>query len=177
LNSTINDFCKRSNKKIILLYKVQYRIQRVIREIIESGENKYWYIGRARNLVWALLIQGIMNDQNYNSLSERYGSGFTGGFESDYMEVLKRSHPERYGLLLGKLLIAMTHIKRCLTKKNMLFLGQKRYTQNACQSQKKNIIGRKNQPSRYNQRLSSHYNNSTNKDLRILYGLGGLLII
>ncbi len=113
-------------KKIILLYKVQYRIQRVIREIIESGENKYWYIGRARNLVWALLIQGIMNDQNYNSLSERYGSGFTGGFESDYMEVLKKIASRKIRFIIREVINSNDTYKKMLDEEKYAFLRTKK---------------------------------------------------
>ena len=49
---------------------------------------KYFYITkRARNLVWALLIQGILNDDKLSELCERYGTSLA--MEVNYNNYLK----------------------------------------------------------------------------------------
>lgn len=75
-------------KKIVLCYKVHYRLTRLIREIMEKGEKKYAYMRRARNLLWALLCQGILNDGQLEECAGRYGR--TLAVENDYVEWLAK---------------------------------------------------------------------------------------
>jgi hypothetical protein len=60
-------------RRVLLAYKVQFRLNKAIREIIEKGEEKYAYVRGARNLVWALLIQGLLNHDRVDELVEQYG--------------------------------------------------------------------------------------------------------
>lgn len=60
-------------RQIILAYKIQFRLRRAIQEILERGAAKYAYLERARNLVWALLYQGLLNDYDRASLYENHG--------------------------------------------------------------------------------------------------------
>lgn len=64
---------KADSRLIILCYKAQFRLRRLLREIEEKGPNKYWFIYRARNLFWALLCQGMLNDARIDVLAEEYG--------------------------------------------------------------------------------------------------------
>ena len=54
------------SRYIVLCYKVQWRLTKLAREIEQKAINKYWFISRARHLLWALLCQGILNDQRLN---------------------------------------------------------------------------------------------------------------
>lgn len=72
-------------RKVVLGYKIQFMIRGAIKEISES--NKYAYFDKARNLVWSLLIQGILNRNDLNELSEQYGKTLTK--EVGYKEILK----------------------------------------------------------------------------------------
>lgn len=58
---------------ILLCYKIQFRLRRVVQEIIERGFNKYSFAQRARNLIWALIYQGMRNDPSYASQRDKYG--------------------------------------------------------------------------------------------------------
>jgi hypothetical protein len=70
-------------RTIVLCYKIQFRLNRLIKEIVDKGPAKYWYLKKARNLLWALLCQAILNDGKLEELVENYGvdmvmsSGFT----------------------------------------------------------------------------------------------------
>jgi hypothetical protein len=76
------------SKKIILCYKAHYRLTRLIREIMEKGEKKYAYMRRARNLLWALLCQAILNDEHLAEYAGRFGR--TLAIENDYVEWLAK---------------------------------------------------------------------------------------
>jgi hypothetical protein len=58
---------------ILLCYKIQFRIRRLVQEIMERGFNKYSFAQRARNLIWALIYQGMRNDPSYRDQREKYG--------------------------------------------------------------------------------------------------------
>jgi|WetSurMetagenome_2_1015567.scaffolds.fasta_scaffold00057_30 hypothetical protein len=61
-------------RSIVLCYKIQFRLNRLIKEIVDKGPAKYWYLKKARNLLWALLCQAILNDEKLEELSENFGS-------------------------------------------------------------------------------------------------------
>jgi hypothetical protein len=58
---------------IILCYKVQWRLTKLARDVEQKTINKYWFVSRARHLLWALLCQAILNDPRLNELTEWYG--------------------------------------------------------------------------------------------------------
>lgn len=60
-------------RHILVAYKIQFRLRRAIQEILEKGATKYAYLERARNLVWALLYQGLFNGYERESLCEVHG--------------------------------------------------------------------------------------------------------
>jgi hypothetical protein len=67
-------FAKCDPRKIILVYKIQFRIKSIINSIISKGVNKYDYTKRARNLIWSLIAQGLLNDEyNFDYLKENFG--------------------------------------------------------------------------------------------------------
>jgi hypothetical protein len=74
-------------RKFVLLYKVQYRLQSLIREIRNLGTEKYSYVPKAKNLLWCLSIQGIMNDAKFAKYVEQYGNSTA--IEAGITELLK----------------------------------------------------------------------------------------
>jgi hypothetical protein len=60
-------------RKMVLLYKIQYRMPTIVREIQYIGYGRYDHAGKLRNLVWCLAIQGIMNEDNFDSYVQTYG--------------------------------------------------------------------------------------------------------
>lgn len=61
-------------RQLVVAYKIQFRLRRAIGEILEKGAAKYAYLERARNLVWALLYQGLFNAYERDSLCETHGT-------------------------------------------------------------------------------------------------------
>lgn len=64
---------KADSRAIVLCYKVQFRLNRFINDIIEKGYNKYAFAPKARILLWALMCQGILNDENIGNMIEKFG--------------------------------------------------------------------------------------------------------
>src|SRR6266542_3955053 len=58
---------------ILLCYKIQFRIRRVVQEITDKGFNKYSFAQRARNLIWALIFQGMRNAPSYAQQRDKHG--------------------------------------------------------------------------------------------------------
>jgi hypothetical protein len=86
-------------RAILLCYKIHLRLPRVIREIQERGEKKWAYLRRARNLVWALLAQAVLNDPDLEGLKERYGKRL--GVEPGFTELLNRLASTRVRLAIA----------------------------------------------------------------------------
>lgn len=61
-------------RKLVLLYKVQYRIAAIVKEIQYLQYEKFSYVGKIRNLLWCLAIQGILNDEKFTEYVETYGT-------------------------------------------------------------------------------------------------------
>ena len=68
-------------RKIVLCYKAQFRLGRLSYDIVDRGANKYQYVLRSRNLLWALLCQAILNDPRLEDRAEKFGQGLRGRFE------------------------------------------------------------------------------------------------
>jgi hypothetical protein len=73
-------------RRLLLAYKIHLRLGRVIAEVVDRGGKKSAYVARARNLVWALLTQGLLNDGKLDRLLENYGKQLVS--EADYTEHL-----------------------------------------------------------------------------------------
>jgi AIPR protein len=84
--------------KILLAYKIQYRLRKILSEIIEKGPTKYGYIMNAKELVWALLVQGVLNDEDLPKLGERYGSKLR--MEKDYTDYLMKLASKKVRFIL-----------------------------------------------------------------------------
>jgi hypothetical protein len=62
-------------RRWVIAYKVQRILNLMTSAIHEQGERKYWYIFSARNLIWALGIQGFLNggEDTIESMCVEYG--------------------------------------------------------------------------------------------------------
>jgi len=87
------------SRHILLAYKIQLRMNRIIREIMERGEKKYFYMRRARNLVWALLIQALLNEPNLPELADKFGR--KPGMETEFSDLLARLASTRVRFLIS----------------------------------------------------------------------------
>lgn len=88
-------------RKIVLCYKVQFRLRRLANDIVERGVNKYAYVQRARNLLWALLCQGILNDPDLEQRADEFGRSLT--LEGQYTDWLSRLATTRCRFILSDL--------------------------------------------------------------------------
>lgn len=62
-------------RKIVLAYKVFLVLRDPLQRLIDRcGQKLAQAIGKARNLVWALLIQAVLNDPKLPQILEEYGS-------------------------------------------------------------------------------------------------------
>lgn len=89
-------------RRVLFAYKMQFRLNRIIREIVEKGYQKYAFLGRARNLVWALLIQGALQDEKLEAKLEQFGR--TLSVEADYTEYLRDLASKRVRLIISEAL-------------------------------------------------------------------------
>jgi len=77
------------SRRIIIAYKVNLVLNSPMEELEERAPAKLKYvIGKARNLVWALLIQALLNDPKLNAHLESFGSGLQK--ENDFRELLRK---------------------------------------------------------------------------------------
>ncbi len=80
---------KADTRAIVLCYKTQFRLKRLINDILDKGYNKYAYAPKARFLLWALLCQGVLNDGNLQSYSDEYGKNMSIAVDfTDYLSGL-----------------------------------------------------------------------------------------
>lgn len=75
---------KADSRKVVLCYKAERRLKQFLRDILEMGQNKYEFVKKGRNLLWALLCQGMLNDPKLDQRAERWGQ--TLSVESDFVE-------------------------------------------------------------------------------------------
>jgi hypothetical protein len=78
-------YLKSDARRILLAYKIQYRLNKVAREIDEAAKG-YWYVPRAKNLLWTLLVQGVLNHKQLPAWLETYGT--TISVETDFTQEL-----------------------------------------------------------------------------------------
>jgi hypothetical protein len=92
---------KVDSRKIVLCYKVQFRLRRLANDIVDKGANKYAYVQRSRNLLWALLCQAILNDSNLEERAESFGRGLS--LEAQFTEWLSGFATTRCRFILSDL--------------------------------------------------------------------------
>ena len=94
-------------REIVLCYKVQFRLGRLMTDITERGANKYAYVQRARNLLWALLCQAILNDPELEEKAESFGRDLS--LEAPYLEWLSGLATARCRFILSDLVEDRTY--------------------------------------------------------------------
>lgn len=90
------------SRHILLCYKVQFRLRKLADEIAQKGQNKYWFVSRARYLLWALLCQGLLNHDKLEDFAEEYGTSMSLPF--GYTDVLTQLATTRVRLILAELM-------------------------------------------------------------------------
>jgi hypothetical protein len=93
---------KADSRHILLCYKVQFNLRRYADEIQQKGQNKYWFISRSRQLLWALLCQGILNHDKLEEIADRHGNSMAIAVE--YKDTLMWLATARVRLLLAELM-------------------------------------------------------------------------
>jgi hypothetical protein len=88
-------------RKILLCYKIQFRLRKLVQAIMEMGANKYAFMGRARNLLWALLCQAVLNDGKLEQHTEEFGESLV--VEANYTEWIAQLATTRARPLIGSL--------------------------------------------------------------------------
>jgi hypothetical protein len=81
-------------RKIVLAYKVGLVLNSPMRRLEELAPKKLAYaVGRARNLVWALLIQSLLNEDKISDRLDWYGQ--TLAKEADFRSILEQKASSR----------------------------------------------------------------------------------
>ncbi len=78
-------YLKSDSRRIVLVYKIQFRLPKVLRSIQDAGQF-YDFMPRAKNLLWALLAQGTLNHQKVDDWTESYGAALRN--ESEFTDEL-----------------------------------------------------------------------------------------
>ncbi|MGQ0655366.1 MAG: hypothetical protein ACT4P4_24420, partial [Betaproteobacteria bacterium] len=100
-------------------YKVQFKLRRLTDEIEQKGQNKYWFISRARYLLWALICQGLLNHETMNRVADDHGTSMT--VSADYKELLSWIASARVRPLLAELMEHKDYADK-VAEENLSFL-------------------------------------------------------
>ena len=92
-------YLKTDARRIVLAYKIRFRLNRVLHEMMGSGD-RYYYLGKARNLVWAMLIQGLLNDPKLDQITERFGDNLVA--EADFTSKLNSVATQKIRPVFGE---------------------------------------------------------------------------
>lgn len=100
--AVFNQSCLRADsRKILLCYKILFRLRRLMNEILERGPSKYGYMNRARPLLWALVCQGMLNDSSIEDIAEDFGREMT--MPADFTDYLSRLATTKCRFLISDL--------------------------------------------------------------------------
>ncbi|MGO9606193.1 MAG: AIPR family protein [Candidatus Binataceae bacterium] len=110
---------KADARKIVLCYKAQFRLRRLVNDIVDKGANKYAYVNRARNLLWALLSQGILNDPKIEERADEFGRSLS--LEAQYTDWLSTLATTRCRFIVSDLVADKTYAPR-VAQGNLSFL-------------------------------------------------------
>ncbi len=109
-------------RRLLLAYKVHLRLNRFAQEIIAKGGASYGYVERAKNLLWALLLQGVLNHPKLPELLETYGTALT--MEADLSELIKGIASAKVRLILKEAVADLKH-QELLKEEKYSFLRNK----------------------------------------------------
>ena len=92
------------SRHILLCYKVQFKLRKLAQEIEQKGINKYSFIHRSRNLLWALTAQGLLNRSDLEDIAEDYTKSMS--VPVDFADLLVQIATTRVRILLSGLMQA-----------------------------------------------------------------------
>lgn len=98
-NTFRSSYLKADTNKLILAYKAQLRSNMVVRDIMEKYPNKYFYLNRAKNLIWSLIVQGILNDENIDKMRDEWGTSLA--IEVAFADYLKDLSSRRIRFIIA----------------------------------------------------------------------------
>jgi len=78
-------------------------LRRLVSDIVDKGVNRYAYVPRARNLLWALLCQAILNHEQLETYAEDFGRGLS--LEAQYTDWLSGLATTRCRFVLSDLVV------------------------------------------------------------------------
>jgi hypothetical protein len=107
------------SRHILLCYKIQLHLRKYSQEIEQKGQNRYWFISRARYLLWALLCQGLLNHDELEKMAELHGRSMA--VPLDYKEHLTWLATARVRLLLSELIQDRDYVQK-VQEENLSFL-------------------------------------------------------
>lgn len=110
---------KVDSRKIVLCYKAERRLKQFLRDILEMGQNKYEFVRKGRNLLWALLCQGMLNDAKLEQRAEQWGQSLS--VESDFVDWVSGIATTRCRMIL-KNLVEDKHNAEKVAEGNFNFL-------------------------------------------------------
>jgi hypothetical protein len=119
-----NTFRKRylnvDSRKILLLYKVQFRLKSAQNTIMENSSEKYFeFYSKSKNLIWGLIIQGILNDSKLDFFIENYGKNLL--IEANFNELVKGIGDKKVRPILSEIWKAEKYQKN-IQEQNYSFL-------------------------------------------------------
>ena len=109
-------------RKLVLLYKVHYRIPAIVKEIQYLQHEKYSYVGKIRNLLWCLAIQGLLNDEGLTDHVQTYGTSLV--TEANFNYLLKSIASIKLRLILRDTFDDRKY-QRCIDESKYSFLKTK----------------------------------------------------
>ena len=127
-------YLEADTRKILLCYKSQFRIGSMIKEIISKGENKYFFIRGARNILWALVIQAMLNEDKIDNILESYGTALT--IEANFNEYMKDLASRRLRFIISEL-IELPKFQPSIAEEKFTFLKTKNTFQEAMEIARK----------------------------------------
>ncbi len=95
-------------RSIVLAYKVGLMLGRVTSKLRETLPQKYQgAVPKARNLAWALLVQGVLNDRRLHDHLDNFGHGLVK--EASFGDILKQLTNNRVVPLIKELLASSVY--------------------------------------------------------------------
>lgn len=92
-----------NSRYVLLCYKIERKLRRLTEDIRQKGPNRYFFAPRARNLIWALSCQGVLNDKvNLEDLADN--DGHTLVISANYSAYLSRLAKGKVAVLLADLM-------------------------------------------------------------------------
>lgn len=115
-------------RDIVLCYKIEFRLRRLVRHLVEKFPSKYGFLNRGRYLVWALLCQAVLNDARLSDRRSDFGEDLS--MSGSFVEWLQQLAASRVGVLIKAACQAPLYAKRLKEERYDFLRSQAFY--NAC---------------------------------------------